>query len=337
MNRDKHDYSKVEHGIGRKENDGSAIVMIEPVVVPQWVHFVSGGIGACISASVTCPLEVVKTRMQSSMYDYTAVRKGSWAISATATALKHTAQTEGALALWKGLGPMLLGVVPSRAIYFFGYNFMKTKTKAWNEGNASWKTHLFSAASAALCSTTIVNPLWVIKTRVQLAKSHAAMHGAETLAATSIPTSSIAIAKKILAEEGAVGFMRGVSASIAGVLETAIQFAIYEQLKKQFVDEDSKWLGLQIPVVSAVAKLIAIGISYPHEVVRTRLREPPMNGVRAYHSFFQTLLLVAKTENVGALYRGMSTHMLRSVPNAAILILTYELSVKAYRSYANNT
>eukprot|EP00056_Hartaetosiga_gracilis_P015668 m.242143 g.242143 ORF g.242143 m.242143 type:complete len:345 (-) comp30239_c0_seq1:39-1073(-) len=320
-------------------NSSSRVDVVDPIVVPQWVHFVSGGVGACISASVTCPLEVVKTRMQSSMYNYSSVRTGSWAISATGSALKHTFKTEGVLSLWKGLGPMLLGVIPARSIYFFGYNFMKERSRVWNNGKDDWRTHLLSAGSAALCSTTIVNPLWVVKTRVQLARSQYAVQavnssGVETVsAATSIPTSSVAIAKKILADEGPLGFMRGLSASVAGVLETAIQFAIYEALKKEFVDEESKWLGLQIPVVSAVAKVIAIAISYPHEVVRTRLREPPVSGVRIYTSFFQTLKFVAEREGVSSLYRGMTTHMLRSVPNAAILILTYELTVRTYKNF----
>ena len=32
------------------------------------VHFVAGGIGGTVGAVLTCPLEVVKTRLQSSMY-----------------------------------------------------------------------------------------------------------------------------------------------------------------------------------------------------------------------------------------------------------------------------
>jgi hypothetical protein len=32
------------------------------------MHFIAGGLGGTVGAVLTCPLEVVKTRMQTSMY-----------------------------------------------------------------------------------------------------------------------------------------------------------------------------------------------------------------------------------------------------------------------------
>lgn len=39
--------------------------------------------------------------------------------------LKHIVETEGSRALFKGLGPNLVGVAPSRAIYFCTYSQTK--------------------------------------------------------------------------------------------------------------------------------------------------------------------------------------------------------------------
>lgn len=76
---------------------------------------------------------------------------------------------------------------------------------------------------------------------------------------------------------------------------------------------------------AAVAKLIAACIAYPHEVIRTRLREPiPKNGIPKYTGLLQTLKLVIKEEGVVSLYGGMSAHLLRVVPNAAIMFFCYE-------------
>lgn len=47
-----------------------------------------------------------------------------------------------------------------------------------------------------------------------------------------------------------------------------------------------------------------------------------------YHSFFQTLLTVWREEGVRGVYGGMSTHLLRVVPNTAIVFVTYEAVVK---------
>lgn len=59
------------------------------------------------------------------------------------------------------------------------------------------------------------------------------------------------------------------------------------------------------------------------EVVRTRLREEG----NKYRSFLQTLLLVAKEEGVRNLYRGLSTQLIRQIPNTAIMMSTYEAVV----------
>lgn len=59
------------------------------------------------------------------------------------------------------------------------------------------------------------------------------------------------------------------------------------------------------------------------EVIRTRLRE---EGTK-YRSFFQTLTTVPKEEGYRALYRGLTTHLVRQIPNTAIMMCTYELVV----------
>ena len=43
--------------------------------------------------------------------------------------------------------------------------------------------------------------------------------------------------------------------------------------------------------------------------------------------------LVYRTEGFFALYSGMGTHLLRSVPNAAIVFYSYEFAVRLYKKY----
>ena len=69
--------------------------------------------------------------------------------------------------------------------------------------------------------------------------------------------------------------------------------------------------------------MCATSIAYPHEVVRTRLCE---EGTK-YRSFFQTLSLLVQEEGYGSLYRGLTTHLVRQIPNTAIMMATYELVV----------
>ena len=48
----------------------------------------------------------------------------------------------------------------------------------------------------------------------------------------------------------------------------------------------------------------------------------------SYHSFTQTLSKVWREERLRGLYGGMSAHLMRVVPNTAIVFVTYEAIVK---------
>ena len=108
--------------------------------------------------------------------------------------------------------------------------------------------------------------------------------------------------KKIMREEGVRGFYKGLSASYLGVTEGTIQWTLYERLKKLTANTEGKggameWAGM---IGSAgTAKCVASLITYPHEVVRTRLRQPvPDNGIPKYTGLLQTFKLVVKEEGV---------------------------------------
>lgn len=69
--------------------------------------------------------------------------------------------------------------------------------------------------------------------------------------------------------------------------------------------------------------LFVLSLSPMTEVIRTRLRE---EGSK-YRSFFQTFNMVVREEGYRALYRGLTTHLVRQIPNTAIMMCTYELVV----------
>lgn len=103
-------------------------------------------------AIATCPLEVVKTRLQSSTCHFSPPiassnngtcgplgplrgrRNFTTAVALPSPlrprmgliqCLRHIVENEGPRALFKGLGPNLVGVAPSRAIYFCAYSQSK--------------------------------------------------------------------------------------------------------------------------------------------------------------------------------------------------------------------
>jgi len=118
---------------------------------------------------------------------------------------------EGLAALWKGLGPNLVGVIPARSIYFGVYGKVKHTLAVKHGGEVPW-IHMASAAVAGAASATFTSPIWLIKTRMQL-QSDAVGANSNTLRKYK---NSFDCAKHVLKEEGVRGFYKGLSASYLG-------------------------------------------------------------------------------------------------------------------------
>jgi len=69
---------------------------------------------------------------------------------------------------------------------------------------------------------------------------------------------------------------------------------------------------------------ISYGLTSFAQVLRTRLREPCVNGVIKYTGLWQTLRLIIAEEGIRSLYGGLSAHLMRVVPNAAVMFFIYE-------------
>ncbi|XP_028368927.2 solute carrier family 25 member 33 isoform X1 [Phyllostomus discolor] len=301
------------------------------------LHLFAGGCGGTVGAIFTCPLEVIKTRLQSSRLALRTVYypqvhlgtiSGAGVVRPTSVTpgllqvLKSILEKEGPKSLFRGLGPNLVGVAPSRAVYFACYSKAKEQFNGVFVPNSN-TVHIFSAGSAAFVTNSLMNPIWMVKTRMQLERK---VRGSKQM-------NTLQCARHVYRTEGVRGFYRGLTASYAGISETVICFAIYESLKKCLKDaplapppkgaekNSTNFFGLM--AAAAVAKGCASCIAYPHEVIRTRLRE---EGTK-YKSFVQTARLVFREEGYLAFYRGLFAQLIRQIPNTAIVLSTYELIV----------
>ncbi|KAJ3741987.1 mitochondrial carrier protein RIM2 [Lentinula detonsa] len=310
----------------------------------SWQHFAAGGLGGMCGAIVTSPFDVVKTRLQSDLFRKKHVisvvggSNGSVVVGAprsssnllynfveTGHILRDIYREESPRALFKGLGPTLVGVIPARSINFFTYgNGKQIIANTFNDGKENSYVHLCAAAIAGIATGTATNPIWVVKTRLQL---EANTRNSTTGTQQRFAGGSWIMIKNIMRDEGIRGFYKGLSASYLGVTEGTIQWVLYERLKRLSAGTENQggvqaWLGMLGSAGSA--KCIATLITYPHEVIRTRLRQPSVNGVMKYTGLLQTLRLVIAEEGARSLYNGLSAHLMRVVPNAAVMYSIYE-------------
>ena len=141
-----------------------------------------------------------------------------------------------------------------------------------------------------------------------------------------------AMINSILRTDGIKGFYRGLTASYVGVTETCIHFVCYEQVKLQLKlnrigqgrHQKNVWDFMEFMMAAATSKCIASTIAYPHEVIRTRLRQQEVDGQKKYRNFFQAFKKILLEEGRPGLYGGLGTHLIRQIPNTAIMFLTYE-------------
>lgn len=128
-----------------------------------------------------------------------------------------------------------------------------------------------------------------------------------------------------------------------GSIEGTIQWVLYEKMKKAISIRRHHLAGHEYSAATAnahltwvdffataaSAKLIAAIVAYPHEVLRTRLRE----GGDKYNGLLKCATRIVREEGAAALYGGMTAHLMRTVPNSAIMFFCYELLIHAYHTF----
>ncbi|XP_049356946.1 nicotinamide adenine dinucleotide transporter 2, mitochondrial [Solanum verrucosum] len=282
----------------------------------------AGASAGAIAATFMCPLDVIKTRLQ--VHGLPQVSQSGRQGSVIVTSLQNILRAEGFRGLYRGLSPTLTALLPNWAVYFTVYRHLKDSLHSHVDSSGQLKigANMLAAAGAGAATSITTNPLWVVKTRLQT----------QGMREGVVPYKGILSALiRITHEEGIRGLYSGLLPSLAGISHVAIQFPAYEKLKSYLAKRANKHTNElnpgEVAIASSMAKVVASVMTYPHEVVRSKLQEQGQvrNSEKAYNGVVDCVKKMFKQERLTAFYRGCGTNLLRTTPSAVITFTSYEM------------
>lgn len=307
------------------------------------VSLISGGTAGLFEALCCHPLDTIKVRMQ--IYKRTGnVAPGFLTIG------KQIYSNEGFLALYKGLGAVVIGIIPKMAIRFSSYESYKSFLTDKQTGTISTGNTFIAGVGAGITEAVlVVNPMEVVKIRLQ-AQALAAVPSASTIATESVAavasgagpvastvaaaqpkyTNAVQACYTIVKEEGFGALYRGVSLTAARqATNQGANFTVYSKLRESLQkyhgsDNLPSWETSCIGLVSG-----AIGpfSNAPLDTIKTRLQKDRSTDSQGRSGFARIATIgsqLIKEEGFRALYKGITPRVMRVAPGQAVTFTVYE-------------
>lgn len=285
------------------------------------------------------------------------------AFTSTFDGMRKIARNEGVTTLWRGLSPTLVMAVPANIIYFTGYEWLR-----YNEASPISKLKsdiyapLVGGSVARILAATAIGPIELFRTRMQATSGSTA---------TNHFTNTFNSMKASLAEHGPRSLWRGLNLTLwRDVPFSGMYWWGYETIRAKLTDMREERRGRSLTredgsrrrvrsrsqsqenhtatfldsfTAGAVSGSFASIATMPFDVGKTRTqvfrdsaRKVAADGQKTAapeeQSMARLLLHIVKTEGVAGLWKGWIPRTLKIAPSCAIMISSYEVGKRAFRS-----
>ena len=285
------------------------------------IDFVAGCVAGMLSILACHPLDTIRIRLQSGQF------------SSISQCFKSSIKNEGALGLYKGLIPPLVGVSLINASLFGTKSVThsilddmgddSTQKSTADAAQPNLKHLMISGAMAGVASGFLASPIELLKVRQQLDQ-----RGKDAIKLWPLT-------RDIVKNSGWLSLFRGLNATMMRELPSyPAYFATYEYSRM--------YLQGLLPKDSAMSDTAAVlgagslaGIAgwvfvYPIDVIKTRIQSEPSLAWKDRISCFQMYQRLLKESGSSVFMRGFGATILRAVPTNAVIFGGYELTLEIW-------
>ncbi|RHZ28765.1 hypothetical protein DYB37_000409 [Aphanomyces astaci] len=244
--------------------------------IPLAAKLVVGGFAGIFGVSVTFPIDIVKTNLQS---------------SSTFTSPLHCFRTlvaqDGFRGLFRGLPPTLVGVIPEKAIKLAVNDYLRETLDTEGTGVLPLYKQVLAGGGAGLCQVVATNPLEIVKIRLQT-QNH-------------LPAAERQSATQVVQELGLRGLYKGTTACLLRDIPYAvIFFPMYATIRDLGTDKDGHVSMASVVFAGCTAGATAAGFVTPADVIKTKRQ---MRGA-TYKGTIDCFQQVVASGGVAALFKG---------------------------------
>lgn len=289
---------------------------------PSATTFVAGGVGGAVSRTFTAPLDRIKVLAQEGrVVQWAAAHptvhqpiRAPGDIERMAQLARYVFQYQGGVkGFWRGNGVNCMKAGPEFATAFMTRQFYVQRI-CRDPANPTFGENFLVGALGGTTAQSLLYPLEVVKTRMAVSGNGEYSNIADCFVQS-------------LRRGGIADLYRGIGANAAGLfphrgLEMGIFFTLQQQIARRYSDSTVPLAATTC--ISFVASTVAQVLTYPLNLVRTRLQTQGVNGrPLRYKGMVHCVQSILADEGVRGLFVGLAPNMLKAVPASMIMYIAF--------------